>query len=51
MVLIVNPRNRTVTVYRSRKEIAVLSERDTLAGADVILGWQLPIAAIFAVPA
>ncbi len=47
MVLIVNPRNRTATVYRSRTEVALLTENDTLDGADVISGWRLPMAAVF----
>lgn len=48
MVVVINPRKRTVTVYRSRTEIAILTEGDTLDGADVVPGWRLPVAAIFA---
>jgi Uma2 family endonuclease len=48
MVVVINPRKRTVTVYRSLRQIVVLREQDTLDGSDVIAGWTLPIAAIFA---
>jgi Uma2 family endonuclease len=47
MVVIVNPRKRIVTVYRSRTEITILTAQDILDGSDVIPGWSLPIAAIF----
>ncbi len=48
MVVIVNPRKRTVTVYRSLLQIVVLREQDVLNGGDVVPGWTLPIADIFA---
>lgn len=48
MVVVVNPRRRIVTVYRSLTQIVVLREQDTLDGADVVVGWTLPTAAIFA---
>lgn len=48
MVVVVNPRMRSVTVYRSRAQIAVLREQDMLDGSDVVPGWTLPVAAIFA---
>jgi Uma2 family endonuclease len=48
MVLIVNPRKRTITVYRSLLQIVVLRERDLLDGADVVPGWTMPVADIFA---
>jgi Uma2 family endonuclease len=47
MVVIVNPRKRLVTAYRSRTEIALLTEQDTLEGGEVIPGWSLPIHVIF----
>jgi Uma2 family endonuclease len=47
MVLVVNPRKRIVTVYRSLTMIAVLTENDQLDGADVVPGWILPVAEIF----
>ena len=48
MVVIINPRKRTVTTYRSRSEITILTDDDTLDGADIIPGWQLPVQEIFA---
>lgn len=47
MVLIVNPRKRIVTVYRSRSTIMVLAEDDHIDGADVIPGWSMPVHDIF----
>jgi Uma2 family endonuclease len=38
MVVVVNPRMRSVTVYRSRAQIAVLREQDMLDGSDVVPG-------------
>ena len=48
MVIVVNPRNRTVQVYRSPTDIATLTEADTLDGGDVIPGWRMAVADIFA---
>jgi Uma2 family endonuclease len=48
MVVVVNPRKRTVTVYRSLTKITVLREQDSLDGSDVVSGWTLAVAAIFA---
>lgn len=48
MVVIINPRKRTVTVYRSLLQIVVLREQDLLDGGEVVPGWSLPIADIFA---
>ena len=49
MVLVLDPgeARRTVTVYRSADDIRVLSEGDTIDGADVVPGWKLPIAELF----
>lgn len=47
MVVVVNPKKRTATVYRSRTEITVLTEEDALDGADVVPGWRLPLREIF----
>ncbi|HEV2146851.1 MAG TPA: Uma2 family endonuclease [Longimicrobiaceae bacterium] len=48
MVVVVNPRKRTATVYRSRSDIVVLTEDDELDGRDVVSGWRLPVREIFA---
>lgn len=48
MLWLVNPKLRTVTVYRSLTEISVLTEKDTLSGGDVVPGFQISVAEIFA---
>lgn len=48
MVLVVNSRKNTVTRYRSRDDIAVFTEDETLPGNDVVPGWTLSVGDIFA---
>jgi Uma2 family endonuclease len=48
LVWVVDPETRTVTVYRSRSEVAVLTVADTLFGGDVLPGFAVPVAEIFA---
>lgn len=48
MVVVVNPRRRTVTVYHTGNVITLLREQDTLDGVDVVPGWRLAVADIFA---
>jgi Uma2 family endonuclease len=47
MVILINPRNHTTTVYRSRSDVAVLAEGDELSGGDVVPGFVCPIAELF----
>ena len=47
MVWVVSPKRRTVTVYRSLKEIKILTEQDELDGADVVPGFHCRVADIF----
>ena len=47
MVVVVNPRNRTVNVHTPEGAIT-LTISDTLDGGDVVPGWQMPVADIFA---
>lgn len=47
MVVVVNPRKRVVTVYRSLTDIVVLTERDILEGSDIIVGWSIAVKDIF----
>ena len=47
MVWIVNPKTRTVTVYRSLTDIQVLAANDQLTGNDLILGLSFQVASIF----
>ena len=46
-VWVVNPKPKTITVYRSLTDIDVLTELDTLDGGDVIPGFQIAVAEIF----
>jgi Uma2 family endonuclease len=48
MVIVVNPARRAATVYRSRDDIALLTEDDVLEGGDVVPGWTLPLRDLFA---
>ena len=47
MVVVVNPRNRTVQAH-TPEGVTELTEADTLDGGDVVPGWRLPVADIFA---
>lgn len=46
MVIVVNPRNRTVQVHTSGG-VTELTEADSLDGGDVVPGWSMPVADIF----
>lgn len=48
LVVVVDPPARSVTVYRSRTDLIVLTEDDVLEGGDVVPGWKLPVREIFA---
>lgn len=48
MVLVVDPRRRTVTVYRAADDVRVLGAGDAIDGADVVPGWTLELADLFA---
>jgi Uma2 family endonuclease len=47
MVWVVDPEERTVTVYRSPDEGRLLHESATLSGEDVVPGFSCPVAAFF----
>lgn len=47
MVIVVNPRKRTATVYRSLTDIVVLLEDAEMDGGDVVPGWRLPVRYLF----
>ena len=47
MVVVIDPHQRTATVYRASDDICVLTERDMLDGGDVVLGWKMPLADVF----
>jgi Uma2 family endonuclease len=48
LVWIVSSKLHTVTVYRSLTDIVTLTEKDTLDGGDVVPGFQINVADIFA---
>lgn len=47
-VWVVDPRRRTITVYRSLTDITILTENDTLEGGDIIPGFSCRAAEVFA---
>jgi Uma2 family endonuclease len=47
MVLVVNPRWRTVLVHRPGEPPRLLTESETLDGNGVVPGWKLPVGEIF----
>ncbi len=47
LLVVVDPRTGTVTSYRSRTEIRMLSGDDVLDGGDVVPGWKLPVRDLF----
>jgi hypothetical protein len=47
MVLVAHPGNRTLTVYRSPRDVSVLRQGDTADGGDVVPGWTLSVAQLF----
>lgn len=48
MVVVVNPRQRSATVYKSPTDITALTEADVLDGGDVVPGFELAVREIFA---
>ncbi|MGH7571900.1 MAG: Uma2 family endonuclease [Gemmatimonadota bacterium] len=47
LVWLVEPRTRTLTVYRSAEDVHHLQEGDTLDGEDVLRGFRFPISELF----
>lgn len=47
MVVVVNPRNQTLKVYRSITQITVLTTADTFDGGKLLPGFQLPVKRLF----
>ena len=48
-VWVFNPKRRTAAIYGSPHEVRILTEQDTLDGGDVLPGFQLSLAKLFAV--
>jgi Uma2 family endonuclease len=46
-IWVVNPRRRTVTIYRSLSDITMLTEQDMLEGGDVIPGFRCRVSDVF----
>lgn len=49
LVWVVNPKSKTVTVYRSSSDSTTLTENDTLDGGEVVTGFQIAVAEVFAI--
>ena len=47
MVLVINPRRRTLTVHRPGRDPVVLREADTFDAGEVVPGFRCPVAAVF----
>lgn len=47
-MVVINPRQRSATVYKSPTDIAALAEADVLDGGDVVPGFELAVREIFA---
>jgi Uma2 family endonuclease len=47
MVLVVNPRRRTVAVHRPGQPVRILGEDETLDGEDAVPGWTMAVRDIF----
>src|SRR5688500_12669033 len=48
IVVVINPQQRSATVYRSPTDIITLAEADVLAGGDIVPGFELAVREIFA---
>ena len=47
MVLVINPRHRTVTVHRPTSTSTPLTEDDQIDGAEVVPGWIMSVRSLF----
>ena len=47
IVWVIEPRSKTVTVYRSETDIELLTRKDTLTGENIIEGFSCPVAQLF----
>jgi Uma2 family endonuclease len=47
MVLVLEPKDRSVTVYRSRDDVRHLGPDDVIDGEDVVPGWRCSVREIF----
>ncbi len=47
MVLVVNPRNETISIRRPGPDISLLDKDNVLDGGGVVPGWSLPVRDVF----
>lgn len=47
LVWVIDPKSRTVTVYRSHSQVRLLTSADTLSGDDVLPYFQVPVNDLF----
>ena len=47
IVLVANPADRSLRVYRSREKIEILRQGDVFASGDVCCDWKLPVNNVF----
>ncbi|MDE0553736.1 MAG: Uma2 family endonuclease, partial [Candidatus Poribacteria bacterium] len=47
LVWVLEPRSKTVTIYRSETDIKLLTRNDTLTGEDVVEGFSCQVAQLF----
>jgi Uma2 family endonuclease len=47
LVWIVNPRRKTITVYRAMNDITILADKDILDGGEVVRGFNCKVSDIF----
>jgi len=47
LVWVLDPRSKTVTVYRSERDIVLLTYEDTLTGEDVVPGFACQVSQLF----
>lgn len=47
MVVVIDPHQRTATVYHAPDDICMLTEGDVLDGSDVVPGWKMSLADVF----
>jgi Uma2 family endonuclease len=46
LVWVVDPEDRSVSVYHSSRQLTILTETDTLTGEDVLPGFSCPVASL-----
>jgi hypothetical protein len=49
-VWVINSERKTLTVHRTDRAPLILREGDEMDGEDVVLGFRLPLAALFQMP-